>query len=111
MEVYQWLLRHKGLTVSDMGYFVYVNGRKDMEAFDGKLEFDIDIISYKGKCDWIDSALMSMKDVLVVEHIPSKGKLCEFCPYRENAGKALLERQEKIKKKEHKEDSITRSLF
>ena len=29
MEVYQWLLRQKGLQVSDTGYFVYVNGQTD----------------------------------------------------------------------------------
>jgi len=40
MEVYQWLFRQKGFKVSDTGYFVYVNGRKDKEAFDAKLEFD-----------------------------------------------------------------------
>ena len=48
MEVYQWLLRGNGFTVSDTGYFVYVNGRKDKEAFDGKLEFSIKVIPYVG---------------------------------------------------------------
>ena len=44
MEFYQWLLRKNGFKVSDTGYFVYCNGRRDREAFDGKLEFDIKII-------------------------------------------------------------------
>ena len=44
MEVYQWLLRHNDLKVSDTGYFVYANGKRDREAFDGKLEFDIKLI-------------------------------------------------------------------
>ena len=45
MEIYQWLLRKNGLDVSDTGYFVYCNGKTDKEAFDGKLEFDIEFIN------------------------------------------------------------------
>lgn len=48
MEIYQWLLRQNGFKVSDTGYFVYCNGHRDREAFDGKLEFDIKLIPYLG---------------------------------------------------------------
>ncbi|HBA52833.1 TPA: hypothetical protein DCY68_03520, partial [Candidatus Azambacteria bacterium] len=48
MEIYQWLLRRNGYEVSDTGYFVYCNGKADRESFDGKLEFDVTLISYKG---------------------------------------------------------------
>jgi len=48
MEIYQWLIRRNGYKVSDTGYFVYCNGRKDLEKFDGKLEFDITLIAHKG---------------------------------------------------------------
>ncbi|OGL83484.1 hypothetical protein A3B32_00050, partial [Candidatus Uhrbacteria bacterium RIFCSPLOWO2_01_FULL_53_9] len=34
MEIYQWLLRQNGLTVSDTGYFVYCTGRPNEPAFD-----------------------------------------------------------------------------
>ena len=47
MEIYQWLLRNNGHSVSNTGYFVYCNGQKDRDAFNGKLEFDITLISYK----------------------------------------------------------------
>ena len=48
MEIYKWLLRQKGFKVSKTGYFVYVNGRTDLEAFDGRLEFDVKLIPYQG---------------------------------------------------------------
>jgi hypothetical protein len=48
MEVYQWLLRQNGHKVSNTGYFVYCNGKKDRKAFDGKLDFDITLIPHKG---------------------------------------------------------------
>lgn len=101
IEVYQWLLRCNGFNVSDTGYFVYVNGKKDMKAFDGKLEFDIDIIPYKGNGDWIEKTLEDIKKTLESDEVPAKGELCEHCPYREEAGKILLEKymEKKIKKK------------
>ena len=58
MEVYQWLLRQNGYKVSDTGYFVYCNGKTDREAFDGKLEFDITLIAYKGNDSWVEKTIL-----------------------------------------------------
>jgi hypothetical protein len=86
MEVYQWLLRKNGIDVSDTGYFVYVNGRKDVDGFDGKLEFEINLIPYTGKADWIDDVLIRIKESLDSDAIPPAGSECEYCTYRESAG-------------------------
>ena len=94
MEVYQWLLRKNGFDVSDTGYFVYANGKKDREAFDGKLEFDVILIPYTGKADWIDKTLGAIKACLEDERVPKSGSGCDYCPYREAVGKEL---QKKIK--------------
>ena len=59
MEVYQWLLRQNGYKVSDTGYFVHCNGQTDRKAFDGKLEFDVTLISYKGDDSWVEGAIKS----------------------------------------------------
>jgi len=69
MEVYQWLLRANGFKVSNTGYFVYCNGRKDLEAFDGKLEFTIKLIPYTGKDTWIEKTLIDIKKCLSDEHL------------------------------------------
>jgi len=111
MEVYQWLLRENGFDVSPIGYFVYVNGRKDSAAFDGKLEFDIDIISYKGDSAWIEKTLAQLKEVLLDERIPSYGELCEYCPYREEAGKALLTKQKERREGQEPKKVDTKTLF
>lgn len=92
MEVYQWLLRQNGFTVSDTGYFVYANGRKDEEAFDGKLVFDVTLISYTGSDEWVEGALHDAKAVLESEAIPPADAECDYCLYREVAGKTLLKR-------------------
>ncbi len=89
MEVYQWLLRQSGYRVSDTGFFFYVNGKKDLEAFDGKLEFDITILPCTGDTSWIEPTLLDIKKTLDREAIPPVGPKCEYCAYREFAGKAF----------------------
>jgi CRISPR/Cas system-associated exonuclease Cas4 (RecB family) len=86
MEVYQWLLRKNGFKVSDTGYFVYCNGRKDEKAFDGKLEFDVKVIPYKGDDGWIEGVLGEIKDCLEGgasgEDVPEYTEGCEWCRYQ-----------------------------
>ena len=79
MEVYQWLLRNNGLEVSDTGYFVYCTGRTDQDAFDKKVEFDVNLISYIGKADWIEGILLQIKSCLEQNSLPNSGKDCEYC--------------------------------
>lgn len=104
MEVYQWLFRRNGFTVSPTGYFVYANGKSDAKAFDGKLEFDIKLIPYTGDDSWVEPTLIRMKETLSSDEIPAVGTSfgggpCEFCTYREEAGKILLKVHTANKKK------------
>ncbi|MDP2651620.1 MAG: PD-(D/E)XK nuclease family protein [bacterium] len=100
MEIYQWLFRRNGFTVSPTGYFVYVNGKSDAKAFDGKLEFDVELISYTGSDVWVEPALYDLKKMLTNDEIPPigisfGGGPCEYCTYRENAGKKFIELRKK----------------
>lgn len=83
MEVYQWLLRKNEFTVSSTGYFVYANGLKDREAFDGKLEFDVTIIPYVGNDNWVEKALTDAHKTLMKDELPPQGEECDYCNYRE----------------------------
>jgi RecB family exonuclease len=87
MEIYQWLLRKNSFTVSDTGYFVYCNARKDARAFDGKLEFDIKLIPYTGNDGWIEDVLEDIKTTLDSDALPAPSVDCEYCAYREAARK------------------------
>lgn len=104
LEIYQWLFRRNGFRVSPTVYFVYVNGKSDAEAFDGKLEFDIELIPYTGSDAWVEPAVFELKKMLMSDEIPKVGTSfgggpCEYCTYRENAGKILLALHTKNKKK------------
>lgn len=83
MEIYQWLFRQNGFKVSDTGYFVYCNGRRDKEAFDGKLEFDVKIIPYKGNSEWVEGAIAKAHKCLIDNKIPPASDDCDYCRYRE----------------------------
>ena len=90
MGVYQWLLRKNGYDVSSTGYFVYANARSDKEAFDGQLEFHLTLVPCEGETGWIDECLPKIKELLDSDAVPPSGKKCEYCPYRDAAGKKLL---------------------
>lgn len=92
MEVYQWLLRQNGFTVSDTGYFVYANASRDRKAFDGKLEFEVTLIAYTGDCSWIEETLLRIKKCLDGNELPSAGVDCDYCRYRD-AVKKVTESQ------------------
>ena len=107
MEIYQWLFKQNGFDVSSTGYFVYCNGKTDRVAFDGKLEFDIDLIPYKGNTDWIDGTLVDLKKCLIAGKIPSPAANCDYCDYR----KAARDVQEKKKVSKIVEEEVTAALF
>lgn len=81
MEVYQWLLRQNKFKVSETGYFVYCNGRTDLEAFDGKLEFDISVLPYTGSDEWIPKIIEAIHQCLVSDEKPRSGANCDYCRY------------------------------
>ncbi|MBI1975491.1 MAG: PD-(D/E)XK nuclease family protein [Candidatus Vogelbacteria bacterium] len=95
MEIYQWLLRQNGFVVSETGYFVYVNGRADREAFDGRIECDISILPYRGKDDWIAGTLACIKQTLDSDILPTANDACDYCAYRTAAADAIRNLEEK----------------
>ncbi len=85
LEVYQWLLRENGLKVSDTGYFVYTNGRLDLDGFFDKVEFRTKIIPYTGDDSWVEPTIYDIKDCLEGDMpavgTAAMGGVCEFCNY------------------------------
>ena len=89
MEIYQWLLRQKGYSVSRTGYFVHCNARKDKQAFDARLEFDVTLISYQGDDGWVEQTIYQIHDCLNQSQTPNPSPRCEYCQYRQKASNAL----------------------
>lgn len=85
LEVYQWLLRQNGFKVSNTGYFVYTNGRLDLDGFHDRVEFRTKLIPYTGSDSWVEPTLADMKKCLEGD-MPAVGQAamggeCDFCLY------------------------------
>jgi CRISPR/Cas system-associated exonuclease Cas4 (RecB family) len=95
MEIYQWLLRQNGFTVHSTGYFVYTNGRIDLDGFYNKIEFRTKIIPYTGDDSWVESTVVKMKECMDGEMpamgISIMGGECEFCAYARERAKLTVQ--------------------
>lgn len=85
MEMYQWILRRKGFSVSDTGYFLYVDGQHVNESgmIDSEnpsqawMRFKTAIIPYIGNEAWVEEALVRAKRTLEKEDCPLHSEECE----------------------------------
>lgn len=85
MEVYQWLFRKNGFAVDDTGVFVYCNGKADASEFAATLRFDIKLIPYEGRSDWVDGAVEGAYRCLRSAELPEAAEDCDHCRYVEAA--------------------------
>lgn len=89
LGVYRWLLEQNGFATEEMGYLVYANADKAVDAFDDRLIFETTLVEVPTDISWIDETLSNIKACLDSEQLPPSGDACEYCPYREAAGKKL----------------------
>ncbi len=95
LEIYQWLLRQNGLSVNDTGYFVYTNGRMDLDGFNDRIEFRTKVIPYTGNANWVEPTIKKMKkcmdDEMPAVGTAAMGGECDFCAYAKARTRLTLE--------------------
>ncbi|HUW22158.1 MAG TPA: PD-(D/E)XK nuclease family protein [Candidatus Bathyarchaeia archaeon] len=82
LEIYQWIFRRMGFQVNDTGYFVYANAGRNRPKFDGRLEFELMILSHQGDDSWVEPVILAIKKCLEDDKIPAANPSCEYCQYR-----------------------------
>lgn len=82
LEFYGWLLQGLGHAVSDRAFIVYANARRDRDAFNKTLSFDLQILPYEGKDAWVDDAIREAHHVLQMPSAPPATNGCAWCRYR-----------------------------
>lgn len=89
MEIYQWLLRRNGLSVSPRGYFVFarVNKGNGFGAGTPTLPFDFFMESHEGDDSWIERALARARETFDSDTAPREAEACEYCIYRGSASR------------------------
>lgn len=53
----------------------------DRQAFDKKIEFDVNLIEYKGDDSWVENTLHEIKKCLDGTIMPPAGARCDWCLY------------------------------
>jgi len=97
MEMYQWILRRKGFSVSDTGYFLYVDGQHINESgmIDSEnpsqawMRFKTAIIPFIGDESWVEEALVRAKQTLEKEDCPLHAEECEHGKFIEQVRSEL----------------------
>jgi len=85
MEIYQWLFTQAGHDISNVGYFLYVNGSKEggfyTEDARGVMNFKTTIIEYRGDSSWVEQTIINAKSCLMSANLPLSGANCDNCRY------------------------------
>ncbi|ACL72851.1 conserved hypothetical protein [Thioalkalivibrio sulfidiphilus HL-EbGr7] len=93
-EIYQWLLRQSGFTISPVAYFLYVNGSKEGGFYDeglqGRMRFETTLIPYEGDDSWVGQAVDEAIECLEQDLVPDAGSECDVCRYLRERTNAVL---------------------
>jgi PD-(D/E)XK nuclease superfamily len=81
MDVYQFLVRRQGLTVSDRGWFVYTNGDGRAGKFGDTLSFSTALVPYDGSDAWVLDAFRHAVATVGQPRVPAATEDCKFCAY------------------------------
>jgi len=89
LEIYQWLLFHKGLTVSQDCFLIYANAHKDKQEFNNVLDFEVTLLKHQGDFSWVDGVLMEIYSLLNQNIVPEPNQDCEMCGFVESSNLLL----------------------
>ena len=97
MDVYIWVLRGMGFAVSDVGYFIYVDGLHvgidgmiDSNTDTATMTFATSILTYRSSTDWIEPALVDIAALLRCGQCPAHAVKCQDGAFIEQVNRVLL---------------------
>jgi hypothetical protein len=96
MDIYIWVLRGMGFAVSDVGYFVYVDGLHvgidgmiDSNTDTATMTFATSILPYQSSTAWIEPALVDIAALLRSSQCPAHAEKCEDGAFIEQVNRVL----------------------
>ena len=81
LEMYQWLFRKNGFSVSNKAYLVYYNGLKDEPMFDKTLKFESFLVELNCNDNWVEEAIIHAKNLIETGLMPKGSYKCDTCQY------------------------------
>ncbi len=81
IEMYQWLFRKNGFTVSNEGYLVYYNGLRNEPMFNQQVKFELHLVKLDCNDDWVEDAITAACKILESDVYPPGSNDCFACQY------------------------------
>ena len=81
LEMYQWLFKQNGFSVSKEAYIIYYNGQKNRKFFENSLQFDVHVIKLNCSTDWVEKKIIETVEFLRSNNFPKPNSSCQFCNY------------------------------
>ena len=83
MDMYVWVMRRKGFSISSIGYFLYCDGDRFSEynflnSENASMQFKMSLIPYRVDTGWIEPTLLSIKECLYYPETPRHAENCEY---------------------------------
>jgi len=83
MDMYVWVMRRKGFSISSIGYFLYCDGDRFSEydflnSENATMQFKMSLIPYQVDTSWIEKTLLAIKDCLRSPVTPKHSDRCEY---------------------------------
>ena len=83
MDLYVWIMRRKGFSVSSIGYFLYCDGDRFsdysfLSLKQANMIFKMSLLEYKIDDSWIETTLLEIKECLNFSSCPSHKSSCEY---------------------------------
>ena len=83
MDMYVWVMRRKGFSISSIGYFLYCDGDRFsdydfLHSEDASMQFKMSLIPYEVDTSWIEPTLLEIKKCLRTPISPKHAANCEY---------------------------------
>ena len=83
MDMYVWVMRRKGFSISSIGYFLYCDGDRFsdydfLHSEDASMQFKMSLIPYEVDTSWIEPTLLEIKKCLRTPMPPKHTANCEY---------------------------------
>ena len=83
MDMYVWVMRRKGFSISSIGYFLYCDGDRFsdydfLNTENAVMQFKMSLIPYEVNTSWIEPTLLKIKDCLHQPNTPKHADNCEY---------------------------------
>ena len=90
MDFYVWVIERIGLEVSQIRYFLHVDGDRFTDQLflnetTATVNFKVTLIPYETDCSWFEKALFAIKETLLKKKRPTHNPSCEFGEFLQSA--------------------------